>query len=129
MAKPWFMKYYPFMIFKVKLCNKPQCITVFDAIIFFYIPRKIPSVFAIAFCSEKELWKKLLSKRTGTTWTFSTYVEQAAIKKLLFTSSMLWLYYYRKVKGPEQQETVLVKTETDEEDGSLQPYSDGDLPG
>jgi len=33
------------------------------------------------------------------------------------------------VKGPEQQETVLVKTETDEEDGSLQPYSDGDLPG
>jgi hypothetical protein len=50
----------------------------------------------------------LHSRRTGTTGTFSTYAEQAAIEKRLFRSSMLWLYCYRKMKEPEQQETVLL---------------------
>jgi hypothetical protein len=76
------------------------------------ILRKIPSVFAIVFYSEKELRQKMHSRRNGTTGTFSTCFEQAAIKKLLFISSMLGLYYYRKLKGSEEEETVLVKTET-----------------
>ena len=55
------------MTFKVKLCNKPEYVTIFDAIIFLYTAKN-------SICLRH-------SRRTGTTGTFSTYFEQAAIKE------------------------------------------------